>query len=154
MASEVQILRGRNSNFRSLLDMLTAQTAVLLATYLRMLGYEARAHTASSSDVDLGRLAVAAGLARVEGGTLVNPYVGARFGLARVTTTLEQRKTLVFETAWRHGRARGEKQARLMKQRPRQTSVVLAKFRERPFHQLGIRFIGPISRSDGFADFR
>ncbi len=69
--------------------ILTAQTAVLLATYLRMLGYEARAHTASSSDVDLGKLAVAAGLARLEGARLVNPYVGARFGLAAVTTTLE-----------------------------------------------------------------
>jgi reductive dehalogenase len=68
--------------------LLTALTAVLLATYLRMLGHEARAHTASSSDVDLGRLAVAAGLAQIEDGVLVNPYVGARFGLAAVTTTL------------------------------------------------------------------
>jgi reductive dehalogenase len=69
--------------------VLTALTAVLLATYLRMLGHEARAHTASSSDVDLGRLAVAAGLARCERGALRNPYVGTRFGLAAVTTTLE-----------------------------------------------------------------
>jgi len=69
--------------------VLTAQTAVLLSTYLRMLGYEARAHTASSSDVDLNQLAVAAGLAEVAGGALRNPYVGARFGLAAVTTTLE-----------------------------------------------------------------
>jgi reductive dehalogenase len=69
--------------------VLTAQTAVLLATYLRMLGFEARAHTASSSDVDLGKLAVAAGLARVADGALANPYVGTRFGLAAVTTTLE-----------------------------------------------------------------
>jgi len=69
--------------------VLTALTAVLLATYLRMLGHEARAHTASSSDVDLNRLAVAAGLAEVAGGTLRNPYVGNRFGLAAVTTTLE-----------------------------------------------------------------
>ncbi len=69
--------------------VLTALTAVLLATYLRMLGHEARAHTASSSDVDLNRLAVAAGLAEVADGTLRNPYVGTRFGLAAVTTTLE-----------------------------------------------------------------
>lgn len=69
--------------------VLTAQTAVLLSTYLRMLGHEARAHTASSSDVDLNQLAVAAGLAEVADGALRNPYVGARFGLAAVTTTLE-----------------------------------------------------------------
>ena len=43
--------------------VLAAQTAVLLSTYLRMLGYEARAHTATCSDVDLGKLAVACGLA-------------------------------------------------------------------------------------------
>lgn len=69
--------------------VLTALTAVLLATYLRMLGHEARAHTATSSDVDLNRLAVAAGLALATDGTLRNPYVGTRFGLAAVTTTLE-----------------------------------------------------------------
>ena len=40
-----------------------AQTAVLLATYLRMLGDSARSHTATCSDVDLPRLAVASGLA-------------------------------------------------------------------------------------------
>ncbi len=64
--------------------VLAAQTAVLLSTYLRMLGHEARAHSASCSDVDLGRLAVAAGLAQADG---ANPYLGRRFGLAAVTTT-------------------------------------------------------------------
>lgn len=63
--------------------VLTAQTAVLLSTYLRMLGHEARAHSATCSDVDLGRLAVACGLAHADG---ANPYVGARYGLAAVTT--------------------------------------------------------------------
>ncbi|RPH44399.1 MAG: 4Fe-4S dicluster domain-containing protein [Burkholderiales bacterium] len=73
--------------------VLAAQTAVLLASYMRLLGHSARSHTASCSDVDLGRLAVAAGLARIErdaDGAAVasNPYVGRRFGLAAVTTTL------------------------------------------------------------------
>jgi len=73
--------------------VLAAQTAVLLASYLRMLGHEARSHTATRSDVDLGRLAVACGLAElttaVDGPRISNPYIGARFGLAAVTTTLE-----------------------------------------------------------------
>jgi reductive dehalogenase len=64
--------------------VLAAQTAVLLSTYLRMLGYAARAHSATCSDVDLGKLAVASGLAHAD---LTNPYVGARYGLAAVTTT-------------------------------------------------------------------
>lgn len=73
--------------------VLAAQSAVLIANYLRLLGHEARAHTVTSSDVDLNRLAVAAGLAVVSdgrgGAVLVNPYVGSRFGLAAVTTTME-----------------------------------------------------------------
>lgn len=69
--------------------LLAANTAVLLSSYLRLLGHEARAHTASSSDIDLARVAVSAGLARVEGGQAVNPFLGTRYGLAVVTTTLE-----------------------------------------------------------------
>ncbi|MGE3993437.1 2Fe-2S iron-sulfur cluster-binding protein [Pseudorhodoplanes sp.] len=73
--------------------VLAANTAVLLSSYIRLLGYEARSHSAACSDVDLGKLAVAAGLARLVGAgphaQLVNPYVGVRFGLAVVTTTLE-----------------------------------------------------------------
>ena len=65
--------------------VLGAQTAVLLSTYLRMLGYEGRAHSATCSDVDLGKLAVACGLILSDGS---NPYVGRRFGLAAVTTDL------------------------------------------------------------------
>lgn len=64
--------------------VLAAQTAVLLSTYLRMLGFEARAHSASCSEVDLGRLAVASGLALADG---ANPYIGTRYGMAAVSTT-------------------------------------------------------------------
>ena len=70
--------------------LLAANTAILLSSYIRLLGYEARAHTVTSSDVDLNKLAVAAGLATVsaDGQGIENPYVGRRFGLAAVTTTL------------------------------------------------------------------
>ncbi len=63
-----------------------SETAVVIANYLRLLGFDARAHTGSSSDVDLHRLAVAAGLATVEDGKLTAPYIGTRFGVAAVTT--------------------------------------------------------------------
>jgi len=65
--------------------VLAAQTAVLLSTYLRLLGFEARAHSASCSDVHLGHVARAAGLVGPDGRT--NPFLGERFGLAAVTTT-------------------------------------------------------------------
>ncbi len=67
----------------------TMETAVTISNYLRILGWEARAHSAAASDVHLGRLAVAAGLATVEHGRARNPFLGVRFGVAVVTTTLE-----------------------------------------------------------------
>ena len=70
---------------------LSAQTAVVLSTYLRMLGFEARAHTATCADIDLRKLAVSSGLAEIrpadDSVELTNPYLGNRFGLAAVTTT-------------------------------------------------------------------
>ncbi|MTI16066.1 reductive dehalogenase [Rhodobacteraceae bacterium RKSG542] len=67
-----------------------SEAAVVMANYLRLLGVEARAHTPTSSDIDLGRLAVSAGMAEVlPDGTLSHPYIGSRFTLAAVTTTLE-----------------------------------------------------------------
>ncbi|PTX05255.1 4Fe-4S dicluster domain-containing protein [Pararhodobacter aggregans] len=69
--------------------LLANNTAVVLSSYLRMLGHEARAHSMSTSEVDLPRLAVSSGLAFVDGGAAVSPYLGTRYGLAAVTTTLE-----------------------------------------------------------------
>lgn len=63
------------------------ETAVVVANYLRVLGFEGRAHSGSTSDVDLNQLVVAAGLATLESGELVNPYVDSGFGVAVVTTT-------------------------------------------------------------------
>ncbi|MEL6685438.1 MAG: reductive dehalogenase domain-containing protein, partial [Pseudomonadota bacterium] len=65
-----------------------AETAVTLASYIRTLGYDARAHSMAASDVHLGALAALAGLAALEDGTLINPFTGERFGLAAITTTL------------------------------------------------------------------
>ncbi len=65
------------------------ETAVVIANYIRLLGWDAKAHTATTSDVDLSRLTVAAGLATVEDGKLTNPYLGDRFGVAVVTTDFE-----------------------------------------------------------------
>ena len=65
-----------------------SETAVTLASYIRTLGYEARAHSMAASDVNLGALAASAGLVALEDGVLVNPFTGNRYGLAAVTTTL------------------------------------------------------------------
>ena len=67
----------------------TTETAVILSSYLNTLGYEAKAHTATSSDVDANVLAVAAGLATVENNRLCVPWLGEGFGLAVVTTNMD-----------------------------------------------------------------
>ncbi|MBI4638094.1 MAG: Fe-S protein [Candidatus Rokubacteria bacterium] len=63
-----------------------AEVAVVLAGYMRNLGWSARAHFAGASDVDLELLLVQAGLARVESERLANPYLGDRYRAAAVTT--------------------------------------------------------------------
>ncbi|MCU9836848.1 reductive dehalogenase [Ruegeria sp. WL0004] len=69
--------------------LLATENAVVIANYIRLLGFDARAHSMTSTDVDLGRLAVAAGLVTAEEGQLVAPWLGTRFGLAAVTTEME-----------------------------------------------------------------
>ncbi|WP_138378934.1 reductive dehalogenase [Luteithermobacter gelatinilyticus] len=70
-----------------------AETAIVLSNYIRLLGWEARGHTGSASDVDLNKLVIAAGLGDVvhspDGPCIENPYLGRRFGIAAVTTTLD-----------------------------------------------------------------
>ena len=66
----------------------SSETAVVIANYIRLLGFNARAHSMTSTDVDLGRLAVAAGLVTCDSGKLVAPWLGERFGLAAVTTDM------------------------------------------------------------------
>ncbi|MGR3660234.1 MAG: reductive dehalogenase [Paracoccaceae bacterium] len=65
------------------------EAAVGVANYLRLLGYDARAHTSTTSDVDLNKLAVASGLVTLEGNRLIAPYIGIDFGLAVVTTEFQ-----------------------------------------------------------------
>ena len=67
-------------------DLRAAEVAVVMAGYLRNMGYSARGHVTGTTLVDIARLAVQAGLARVENGVLVNPYLGKRFRAAVVTT--------------------------------------------------------------------
>ncbi len=66
-----------------------SETAVVLSNYIRLLGFDAKAHSYSSSDVDLNRLAVYAGVAVAEHGQMLNPFLGPHFGLGVVTTTFE-----------------------------------------------------------------
>jgi len=94
--------------------LLAAETAVVLSNYLRVLGYDSRGHTVSSSDVDLNKLAVTAGLLTLEHGELKHPYIGSRFGLAAVTTnfaiepdkplaSMSEQPKSAFGAVWKYG---------------------------------------------------
>jgi len=65
-----------------------AEVAVAIANYLRLLGFAARAHTATSSDIDIGKAAVAAGIGRFGDRRPCNPFIGEHFGLAAVSTSM------------------------------------------------------------------
>ncbi|MDB5576182.1 MAG: hypothetical protein JWR80_1358 [Bradyrhizobium sp.] len=65
------------------------EVSIILALYLRRLGFAATAQTPQTSDISLEKLAVAAGLARAGSTGLAAPFVGDQFALAAVTTDLE-----------------------------------------------------------------
>ncbi|MEL6793905.1 MAG: NAD-binding oxidoreductase, partial [Pseudomonadota bacterium] len=65
------------------------ETAVVIANYIRLFGWDAKAHTATSADICLNKATVAAGLATIERERLTNPYVGTDFGVAVVSTNME-----------------------------------------------------------------
>ena len=75
---------------RAAATMRVGENAVVMAQYIRQLGYPARAHTPTATDLDIDLLAVLAGVARADDGRgLSNPYLGMDFACAVVSTALE-----------------------------------------------------------------
>ena len=66
--------------------LVSSETACVIANYIRLLGFPAKAHSGAASDVDLNRLATAAGLIWPD---LEAPYVGHDYGLAVVTCAMD-----------------------------------------------------------------
>ena len=67
-------------------DLRCAEVAVVLAGYIRALGWSARGHVADDTGVDLERLAQRAGIAQAVDGTLSMPYSKRGFRIGVVTT--------------------------------------------------------------------
>ncbi|MCP3909773.1 MAG: Fe-S protein [Actinomycetia bacterium] len=70
-------------------DLRAGELAVITASYIRNLGFDAKAHTPSLSDLDIDRVALQAGLVEIDGGELRAPYLAGGFGLSVVSTELE-----------------------------------------------------------------
>ena len=84
-------IRGTNA---ARTDLRCAEVAVVLAGYLRALGYRARAHLQDDTLLDLARIAQKAGIARAPAGpesapgTLAAPFLKRGFRIAAVSTDL------------------------------------------------------------------
>ena len=63
-----------------------AEIVTILAGYIGQLGFSASAHWQDTTDIDLDRVGVLAGLVFRDGIAPMNPYLGRRYVLAAVTT--------------------------------------------------------------------
>ena len=70
-------------------DLRAAELATICASYIRKLGFDAVAHTPTTTDLDLEAVALHAGVAEVRRGQLRAPYLPGGFAVAAVSTTLE-----------------------------------------------------------------
>ena len=71
-------------------EMRAGENAVAMARYVRQLGYPALAHTKTTGALDIDRLSVLAGLTLAgQDGALENPFLGAKFACAVVSTSLD-----------------------------------------------------------------
>ncbi len=73
---------------RAAAELRAAELAVITASYVRNLGFSARAHTPTRTGVDPGRLALQAGLVRIVGGRLQAPCARGGFAVSVVTTDM------------------------------------------------------------------
>ncbi|PIT71411.1 reductive dehalogenase domain-containing protein [Limnohabitans sp. G3-2] len=69
-------------------DARATEVAVVLAGYLRAMGYNARGHVTGNTHLNLEALAQRAGIARSEGGVLKMPFLQRGFAIAAVSTDL------------------------------------------------------------------
>jgi epoxyqueuosine reductase QueG len=79
-------IRGANA---ARTDLRCAEIAVVMAGYLRALGWNARGHVAGDTLVSIEHLAQRAGLAMAVNGVLAAPFLGRGFRLGVVTTDYE-----------------------------------------------------------------
>ena len=78
-------LHGSN---RARTDARATEVAVVLAGYVRALGYSARGHVTGNTLLNLEALAQRAGIARSENGLLKMPFLKSGFALAAISTDL------------------------------------------------------------------
>ncbi|NOX28743.1 MAG: 4Fe-4S dicluster domain-containing protein, partial [Actinobacteria bacterium] len=69
-------------------DLRAAELGVITADYIRRLGFEAVAHTPTTTELNLDAVALQCGLVEVHGSTLRAPFLDGGFALSVVSTTM------------------------------------------------------------------
>jgi reductive dehalogenase len=96
-------------------EMRAGENAVAMAQYVRQLGYPALAHTKTTGALDIDRLSVLAGLTLAgRDGAPENPFLGGKFALAIVSTTLNLAPDRPLAPLNRIGRAKARGPAWLL----------------------------------------
>lgn len=70
-------------------DLRAAELAIITASYIRNLGFDAVAHTPTEADLHVDRVALQAGLVEIRAGELRAPYLRSGFALSVVSTTMD-----------------------------------------------------------------
>lgn len=70
-------------------DLRATELAVIMADYIRNLGFAATAHTPASTQLDIDRVALQAGVVEIRDGELRAPFLANGFALAVVSTEME-----------------------------------------------------------------
>jgi reductive dehalogenase len=93
-----------SGNEHLLATLRAAEIALSLGGQISSMGFVSCAHWAGTSDVDLNKLTVLAGLTLRENEDLINPYVNDRFAVAAVTTDYALNVDLPLHDSARNGR--------------------------------------------------
>ncbi|MFL2541618.1 MAG: Fe-S protein [Candidatus Latescibacterota bacterium] len=90
-------------------NLRAAEIGAGLASYLRLLGWSARAHVLSATEVDLERLAVLAGVAvrNVTTSQIASPFLDHKFSITVVTTDYTLATDIPLEVSNKNGRGLG-----------------------------------------------
>ena len=95
--------------------LLATENATILSNYIRLLGFDAKTHSYTSSDLCLNKLAVSSGLCFADEDGISAPFIDRQFGLAVISTNMslahdlplapkaEQPASLLSALSWKVG---------------------------------------------------
>ena len=65
-----------------------AEVAAVMVNYLCMLGFEARVHSATATELSFNQILLNSGLGLIDDGVVLNPYLQDKFGMSVISTNM------------------------------------------------------------------